>query len=303
MDINNSLSSKEVNSIIEVDDTLTNIEEDSTLNETYDVQDDGVIKPKEKEKKSFFQKITDISNIINRLSEYISVLSGLIEKVILFPSMYIDYYLNKINILNLTIQKQLLKLLKLKNKLLINIINLLGSGSTKDTNKFPVFDVITGMINGIEILTVAFITAFNGLITTLLGNPLMALMPESMNFGLTPKSLKFVTQIPVLTPSQSITDAIMSDKVDLFIDSLDIQEKEGSNTFFLENFNSLIKASNSVKDNVLNGIRAFGLTLCYTQEPLPKYEDLSITNLQFCSYILNSWGPTGKTCFGIIGYP
>lgn len=289
--------------IIEIDNKLNDIEVDLKSNQIISFNQDGTININNNDSESFIEKIDKLTNRISSLSEYIDEIPNLMNQILLLPELYIDYFLNKLNIINLSIQKELLKLLKLKNNILINLLTLIGSGSFKETNNYPIFNTIEEIFNNIEIITSTFITAFNSLINTILGNPLMALMPESMNFGITPKSLKFVTQIPVLNPNNSITNAIMSDKVDSFIEKLNINEIDGDNTFLNENFNKLIKSTNAFKDNVLNGIRALGMTLCYTQEPLPKYENLSLSNLQFCSYILNSWGPTGKTCFGIIGYP
>lgn len=289
--------------IIEIDNKLNDIEVDLKSDQMISFNQDGTININNNESESFIEKIDKLTNRISSLSEYIDEIPNLMNQILLLPELYIDYFLNKLNIINLSIQKELLKLLKLKNNILINLLTLIGSGSFKETNNYPIFNTIEEIFNNIEIITSTFITAFNSLINTILGNPLMALMPESMNFGITPKSLKFVTQIPVLNPNNSITNAIMSDKVDSFIEKLNINEIDGDNTFLNENFNKLIKSTNAFKDNVLNGIRALGMTLCYAQEPLPKYENLSLSNLQFCSYILNSWGPTGKTCFGIIGYP
>lgn len=289
--------------IIEIDNKLNDIEVDLKSDQIISFNQDGTININNNDSESFIEKIDKLTNRISSLSEYIDEIPNLMNQILLLPELYIDYFLNKLNIINLSIQKELLKLLKLKNNILINLLTLIGSGSFKETNNYPIFNTIEEIFNNIEIITSTFITAFNSLINTILGNPLMALMPESMNFGITPKSLKFVTQIPVLNPNNSITNAIMSDKVDSFIEKLNINEIDGDNTFLNENFNKLIKSTNAFKDNVLNGIRALGMTLCYTQEPLPKYENLSLSNLQFCSYILNSWGPTGKTCFGLIGYP
>lgn len=289
--------------IIEIDNKLNDIEVDLKSDQIISFNQDGTININNNDSESFIEKIDKLTNRISSLSEYIDEIPNLMNQILLLPELYIDYFLNKLNIINLSIQKELLKLLKLKNNILINLLTLIGSGSFKETNNYPIFNTIEEIFNNIEIITSTFITAFNSLINIILGNPLMALMPESMNFGITPKSLKFVTQIPVLNPNNSITNAIMSDKVDSFIEKLNINEIDGDNTFLNENFNKLIKSTNAFKDNVLNGIRALGMTLCYTQEPLPKYENLSLSNLQFCSYILNSWGPTGKTCFGLIGYP
>lgn len=289
--------------IIEIDNKLNDIEVDLKSDQIISFNQDGTININNNDSESFIEKIDKLTNRISSLSKYIDEIPNLMNQILLLPELYIDYFLNKLNTINLSIQKELLKLLKLKNNILINLLTLIGSGSFKETNNYPIFNTIEEIFNNIEIITSTFITAFNGLINTILGNPLMALMPESMNFGITPKSLKFVTQIPVLNPNNSITNAIMSDKVDSFIEKLNINEIDGDNTFLNENFNKLIKSTNAFKDNVLNGIRALGMTLCYTQEPLPKYENLSLSNLQFCSYILNSWAPTGKTCFGIIGYP
>lgn len=303
-DSSTNLSPEEQNKILKVDKELNDIENESNTDKNISISDSGVVTFTKKTVKGTIDTIKDITEFVNKLIKLINSLPDLLQTILELPAAYIDYYLEKFNIVNLFIQKQILKLMIQKNKLLINIIRLIGSGSTKDTGNFPVFAGIDAAIKAIEIATITFINAFNALLTAILGNPLMALMPESMNFGITPKSMKPVTQIPVLTPNESITDVIMSEKVDTFIESLDITKRpEGNNIFVNEGFNKLIDGTNAVKDTVLNGIRAFGLTLLYNQEPLPKYEKLSITNLQFTAYILNSWGPTGKTCFGLPGYP
>lgn len=303
-DSSTNISETDKEKILSVDKQISDIEKDSKEEKKFSISDSGVVIFTKKTVKSTIDTIKDITEFINKLIKLINSLPDLLQAILELPAAYIDYYLEKFNIVTLFIQKQILRLMIQKNKLLINIIRLIGAGSTNDTGNFPIFAGIDTFIKSIEIATITFINAFNALLTTILGNPLMTLMPETMNFGITPKSMKPVTQIPVLTPNQSITDVIMSEKVDSFIESLDITKKpEGTNIFLNEGFSKLINTTNTAKDTVLNGIRAMGLTLLYNQEPLPKYEKLSLSNLQFVAYILNSWGPTGKQCFGLPGFP
>lgn len=66
---------------------------------------------------------------------------------------------------------------------------------------------------------------------------------------------------------------------------------------------STIKLEDTIDLAALKGLIVKLLSTLFTPEPLPKYERLHPANLGFMTWLLTSFEPTMKKCFGLPGYP
>jgi len=131
--------------------------------------------------------------------------------------------------------------------------------------------------------------------------------PDSVNFGFTPRSLvripgKFVNRLPSLNSGNTskgteMTDAILAAFEPAFPPIMTPE-------WFMEPpvFRARLVMSDMNTQAICRIVEPLMMILKEV-EPLPRYENLQVYNLQWIAFLLGSWGPQGINHFGIPGYP
>jgi hypothetical protein len=117
----------------------------------------------------------------------------------------------------------------------------------------------------------------------------ITLQPETANFGLTLKNPKPVIQI---------SDKLDEDVNQPVLDGITNTFKVKNDTLGTSNFKSSLSGTIMNSGAYRKALKTANL-LIIKSDPFPKYENLKPLNVQWASFLLQKWVPTGAKSFGI----
>ena len=188
----------------------------------------------------------------------------------------------------------------------------------------PVSAALTAIFAGLQIVANIIskaIEAIDVIITLISSITMFSLDGNSMAFFLTPKSLN-KTAMNILNTNQScnkFTDSITDTAIqtaETAMENANAAKKKAeivtkstagaaaatdlsATGFDIGEFSKLDVLDSEAVKNAIKSI----LQLCIVPESLPRYEELSITNLRFVLFLMTGFLPAGKQSFGIPGMP
>lgn len=256
--------------------------------------------------KSFLQLLSEIPADLNDIASYY------IRYITKSASQYI---LKKTQIISLQIKKVVASVKKKIAELTKEILQFCTSGTGNPAISALLSPVIL-LFRGISILANAILIGINAVLSVL--PPIVAVNAEGMSFFMTPKSLN-TTAMNVLNMNNSVVYKIPSeiqDKINqvlMTVNKLNIPIKMSAVTAgaalgaaaVRENGNFNIGCKDLSKLNPRELLRVIEtiISVIPLAEPLPKFENLSITNLGFLIWLMTGFCPAGRSSFGMPGQP
>lgn len=226
-----------------------------------------------------------------------------------------QYILKKTQIISLSIKKAVALIKKKIAELTKEMLQFCMSGTGSAAMSALISPVIM-LFRGISILANGILIGINAVLSVL--PPIVAVNAEGMSFFMTPRSLK-TTAMKVLNINNSIVYKIppeIQDKINQVlqtVNKLNIPIKMSAVTAgaalgaaaVKENGNFNIGCKDLSKLNPRELLRTIEtiISAIPLAEPLPKFENLSITNLGFLIWLMTGFCPAGRLSFGIPGQP
>lgn len=254
----------------------------------------------------------EIVEFTNSLLDIATGIPAMIVDISGYPvKEYVEYYANKIYILELQIKKKINEVLIYKNKLLIQILeqNKSGISGTADTLIGGALAGINAVVSAISTAMQAFDVAYMAVYNTLVNAMIPFLLkPESMSFFFTPRSLikkpgTFVIPMSIINLNVSALDVLNADMIESVIDVgfPPIQDWE----YCMDP--TAFKIRQALSDQNAKGIYdlvSMMEILLYTGAmALPKYSMLKMSNAWWLIFLLTGWAPSSLVCFGDPIYP
>lgn len=226
-----------------------------------------------------------------------------------FDGMFAVYFKTVANMLMCYVKIQINNALIWKNDLIIELL------SRKKNWTDGAMAGLEALFSGVEAciaglaalnaqLNAAFAVVYNVVVSSMY--PFLV-EPESVSFGFTPRSLiripgMFVNRLPSLNSGNTskgteMTDAILAAFEPAFPPIMTPE-------WFMEPaaFRARMVMSDMNTAAICRIVNPLMMILKEV-EPLPRYENLQVWNIQWIAFLLGSWGPKGIDHYGIPAYP
>lgn len=212
------------------------------------------------------------------------------------------------SILTVYIKQATRQVLVWKDNIILGQIDRVKSGVTLSSSNAALgsyFKTIDSIQKATDTLTASFNTAYGNAYKTVVSamKPYL-LEPESMNFGKTPRSTflvsaaKFANKIPPCNLTDSIVDIRKLTEYETIINSKfpTIQNAEYVEDPSVFRERMLLSEYNVTAVKMM--LEPLEAVLSQASDPLPKYENLKISNVQWVVFLLSGWGGMTKKHFG-----
>jgi hypothetical protein len=121
----------------------------------------------------------------------------------------------------------------------------------------------------------------------------IATKPETANFAFTVKNPK-----PIINMAKDIDDNINYGTLDKIIEKFEPKNEDLMKTNYGP---ALSKTFNNFK--AYKTALKVAMPTIIKSDPFPKYENLKPSNLQWMTFLLKEWAPTGAKTYGFPGFP
>ena len=255
--------------------------------------------------------IVDMSNtLIGGIDDVTSELASISDRGL--DPRYEVYFKVALTSLKIYLKRNINELLIMKNHLLMHEIE----KSMQRINASAIADKANSVVSRIETAAQAakkimdqandiYSKAYDLVVNTLVP---FKIAPESMNFNFTIRSMayypgKFVVKLDNNNANDSVCNVVMEDKLIGMVEGMFPHLTEDDMVLSPEKFN-IRKITSEYNMRAIQKISAALTMLLKTgSEPLPKYDDLKLTNVWWMIFLLSSWGPQGKKHYAIPFFP
>lgn len=269
------------------------------------------------------QKIAKMIKKINRYKKIIQIVESIpaiLNEIMSYCIENIEYFasqiiMKSIQIVALRIKKLIVSLKKSIARLTKSILQLCMSGTGNVALSVLIAPVIL-LFKSISILATGILTGIQIVLDCL--PPIIAVNAEGMCFFMTPKSLQ-KTDMTVANAKQSIVyrlpNSVMSTLHEVLktIDRLNIPLKVSAVSAGAALGAAAIKDGKDLDipcsalsrldpKNLFKLIEAI-VKIIPLAQPLPKFENISLTNLGFLVWLITGFEPAGRSSFGMPGQP
>ena len=255
-------------------------------------------------------KITNLTDAANALTGILTKMLGLLAKIqsMGLDPQYLNYFTVKINIVIQYAKKQILFALISKNQKLLDQLNKGKNGMDTSAAKLERLKKMQKAIDTAQKVLDTFQKIYDKIYQQVCSITALCLEPESLHFAMTPRSMmkipgKLVNKLDNGNLNDSCGNVLFADQIDTIVKKAFPAIKESEYLMPPAAFNVRKQLSPENLSAVMALLTALTLSLKGPTEPLPKYEDLKITNIWFMLFLILSWGPMGLKHFAFPIYP
>lgn len=182
--------------------------------------------------------------------------------------------------------------------------------------------ILPGILQALQSCATVILTGLTVIntIMNMLGTTMMSIDGGTMSFFMTPKTLLMgLTHFNMkpFEPNNDLVGSSIINMIDPILNEMTNKMKEANEIIkisYITNNVALYQATQELPDfdevllnfidveSIREKIKTLLLTLSVS-EPMPKYENLKITNIRFLMWLNTVFVPAMKTCFGIPGMP
>lgn len=256
------------------------------------------------------EKMGNISNSLNSLMSTLSELTSLITEVEnagLDPK-YTEYFKVKINTVIQYTKVNIEKAMISKNQKNLDQLNKAKSGIDTSAVSLPPLNGIQKAIEAAQKLLEQFQKLYDQIYKMVCSVKPLCLEPESMSFMMTPRSAiklpgKMVNKLENYNVNNSIGNVLFTDNILNTIKSIFPPITETEYLMPPAAFNVRKALSQENVEAIMKMIDVLKFIMKGPTEPMPKYEELKISNIHFLLFLLLSWGPQGLNHHAMPLYP
>lgn len=276
--------------------------------------------------KALGESLSFVLEIINKGTEYIT--NWLVEKLnnITIKNKWIKKIIKKIKLITLYIKKALLYA-EMYSLILIKKILVFAANNKVTSALQTAYSTVISFIQSNTKIIDMTLQIIENLVSSIAG---FTLDGGIMGFFTTPKSITsgIINPSPALSMTPlNVNGDIFSNISDTIINpiieakrNISLETKKSETSAIIANINSNaisisstdeiidlpdinINLSNSFDLSILNAAIYTALSTLVSPEALPKYERLDAGNIGYLIWLISSFEPTMKKCFGLPGYP
>ena len=255
-------------------------------------------------------KITNILDATTALMGILTKMVGLLTKIqsMGLDPKYLNYFTVKINTVIQYAKKQIVFALISKNQKLLDQLNKGKNGLDTSAASLKTLEKMQKAIAAAQKMLDAFQKLYDKIYKIVCSIKPLCLYPESLHFVMTPRSLmkipgQFVNKLDNGNVNDSCGNVLFTDQIDTIVKKAFPYIKESEYLMPPEAFNIRKLFSPENQGAVMILLSTLSLLMKGPTEPLPKYEDLKITNIWFMLFLILSWGPMGLKHFAFPIYP
>lgn len=255
-------------------------------------------------------KISNITDATNALMGILANMVGLLAKVqgMGLDPKYLNYFTVKINTVIQYAKKQIEFALISKNQKYLDQLNKGKNGMDTSAAGLTPLKGMQKAIDAAQKMLESFQKMYDQIYQMVCSIKPLCLQPESLHFAMTPRSMmkipgQLVNKLDNYNVNDSCGNVLFADQIDTVVRTAFPSITEAEYLMAPGAFNVRKKFSPENLSAVLSLLNTLTMLLKGPTEPLPKYEDLKITNIWFMLFLILSWGPMGLKHFAFPIYP